>query len=126
MVVSGATAKLAGWTPQPEPKENDDMLFHRQLLTSIVFGLFHEKKQILKKMQMPSQPISLKEIWLEYVRRQNLMISLKQWKWPSHEKRWIDRRVNEIASPKFYADGKPKIVATIAGYYEPDPALFAT
>jgi hypothetical protein len=51
----------------------------------------------------------------------------KEWKFPS--KRSIDRRVNEIASNKvlenhIMRDGKPRVIATSAGYYIPSPLLY--
>lgn len=122
--MSEKTQKREGWSPQAKPGETDDMSYHRQLLVEIVYGLFFEKKQILGKMGMPPQPISLLEIYKEYDRRVNMLQSIKEWKHTHHGKRWIDRRVNECACPKYYPDGVPKIVAATAGRYEPNPQLF--
>jgi len=127
--MSEQTAKLAGWAPQGKPAEDADIQFHRQLLVEIVFGLFNTKKEILSRMGMPPQPISLFEIYMEYRSRMAQLRSIKkswfkQWRWKQHNKRWIDRRVNEIACPKYYEDGIPKVVATTAGLYEPNPQLF--
>lgn len=132
--MSERTLKLPGWKPQGRPKENEDMIFHRRFLTIIIFGLFNRKKEMLDKMGMPPQPISLREIYLEYESRREMYWSMKSWifdgktyhRWPFkwHQKRWIDRRVNEIATPKYAEDGKPKIVAATAGFYEPSPELF--
>ena len=115
------TVKLPGWQPQPRPPEDQDIKFHRQLLTEIVFGLFHRKKEILERKGMPSQPVSLREIWLEYLSRKETLKQTGEWSYKEHMKRWIDRRVNEIASPEYGENGVPKIVAATAGYYEPNP-----
>lgn len=117
------TSKLPGWTPQPQPGENNDILFHRQLLIEIVYGLFYRKKEMLSKMSMPPQPVSLREIWLEFASRRETLVSIKEFPYPWHTKRWIDRRVNEIACPKFYNDKIPRVVAVRAGLYLPNPQL---
>ena len=51
----------------------------------------------------------------------------REWKIPS--KRSVDRRVNEIASKKLLEnhimrEGKPRVIATSAGFYAPSPALY--
>lgn len=123
-VMSEQTSKLAGWTPQGRPAEDDDMKFHRQMIVEIVFGLFFRKKEILAEMGMPSQPVSLLEIWREYRSRVTQLKAMKLWRCKEHGKRWLDRRVNECACPKYYENGVAKIVATTAGFYEPNPMLF--
>ena len=122
--MSGVTVKLAGWSPQIQPKENSEIKAYRQLIVNIVFGLWHRKKMILKTKQMPPQPISLGEIYLEVKSRIAILKSVKEWNFRTHGKRWIDRRVNETASPKFYKNRIPKIVAATAGKYQPNPELF--
>lgn len=117
--MSERTSKLSSWSPYARPAENDDTKFHRKMIREIVFGLFHQKKDMLAQMGMPSQPISLYEIWLEYQSRRGQLIAMKLWKFPRHSKRWLDRRVNECACPKYYENGTPKIVAVTAGLYEP-------
>jgi len=118
------TVKLDGWTAYARPPENDDMKFHRQLLVEVIFGLYNQKKEKLKTMGFPSQPISLLEIWLEFQSRRAMLDSIKQWPWKWHEKRWIDRRVNEVACPKYAENGTVKIVSPKAMFYEPNPELF--
>lgn len=93
--MSEKTVKLSGWSRQERPEENDEIQFHRQLLIEIVYGLFYKKKKYLEKMGMPSQPVTLKEIWLEFCSRRQMLKSIKEWPWGWHEKRWVDRRVNE-------------------------------
>lgn len=119
-----STVKLAGWQPQPRPKEDGDMQFHRQFLTEIVFSLHHRKKEILAEMSMPPQPVSLIEIYREYLSRVETLKSIGQWHHRTHIKRWIDRRINEIASKEFTDNGVPKIVAVTAGKYTVNPILF--
>jgi hypothetical protein len=123
--VSGATLKLEGWTQQPEPPEDSDKKFHRQLLTEVVFGLFYRKKQKLKEKEMPPQPIHLREIWLEFQSRRQTLMEIDEWPHKIHSKRWIDRRVNEIASPKFAHGRTPMVVSASAGWYQPNPKLFS-
>lgn len=122
--MSERTVKLGNWTPQSRPEENDEIKFHRQLLTEIVYGLYFKKKEHLAKMQMPPQPISLREIWLEFCSRRAMLDSIGEWKWHWHEKRFIDRRVNEISCPSYYPDGKVKVVSVKAGLYVPSPEIF--
>lgn len=130
--MSGKTVKLNGWMPQPRPDpESDDTKFHRMMIIRIVFGLYHQKKQLLAEKGMPPQPISLREIWKEFQSRREMLVSIKEWPFPWHTKRWLDRRINECASmellkiqPELYENGKPKIVSSSAGLYEPSPQLF--
>lgn len=122
--MSGSTVKLDGWTPQRQPEENNGIKAYRQLIVNVVFSLYHRKKEILKSKQMPPQPIKLREIYLELQSRVTLLHSVGEWNFTRHGKRWIDRRVNEAASPKFYLNGVPKIVSARAGLYLPNPALF--
>jgi len=122
--MSEKTLKLKGWMPTTKPQEDSDIQFHRKLIVQIVFGLWYRKKEILSKKGMPPQPISLIEIYREYQSRVEMLKSIGQWKYKIHGKRWLDRRVNEAACPKYYPDGVPKIVAATAGKYEPNPELF--
>lgn len=118
--MSGRTQKLEGWAPQSQPPENDEVKAHRQMAIEIVYGLYWRKMQLLKSMGMPPQPVSLSEIWAEFVSRRLTRQSIKDWKWHQHEKRYLDRRVNEAACPTFYEKGKPKIIAASAGIYLPN------
>jgi hypothetical protein len=121
--MSEATMKLSGWKPQGKPDEDADMLFHRQLIIEIIYGLWYRKKEILSKMGMPPQPISLLEIYREYQSRVEMLKSIGEWKHPIHSKRWIDRRVNEVACEKYYPNGV-LVVARTAGKYEPNIQKF--
>lgn len=118
------TVKLRGWMPQSPPREDDETRAYRQLIINVVFSLHHRKKEVLAQKGMPAQPVSLIEILREVSSRVAALSSSGQWRYGFHGKRWLDRRVNEAACPKFYADGVPKIVAASAGKYEPNPALF--
>ena len=122
--MSEKTVKLSNWAPQARPEEDTEMAAHRQLLKEIVYGLYYRKKEHLSKMGMPPQSISLREIWLEFCSRRAMLNSIKQWPWHWHEKRWIDRRVNEIATAKYSETGKPGVCAVTAGMYEPNMEMF--
>lgn len=124
LVLSEKTAKLSGWLPQGRPEENEEIQAHRRLLIEIVYGLWHRKKEALAKMNMPPQPISLIEIWREYQSRLEFLKSIKQWQHNWHSKRYIDRRVNEIACSKYYDDSRAKVVSVKAGFYQPNPEMF--
>jgi hypothetical protein len=125
-MTSQKTLKAEGWSPQSPPAEDEDIWFHRQLLVEIIFGLYHSKKKWLEKMNMPAQPISLEEIWREFESRRSLIDHTKNsdgssfWTLKWHDKRWIDRRVNEVACPTFYTNGIPKIISISAGLYAPN------
>lgn len=118
--MSEKTVKLPGWSPQARPEEDDEIKAHRQMIVEIVYGLYYIKRQRLGAMEMPPQPISLGEIWAEFVSRRLSLKSTKEWKWKWHSKRWLDRRVNEASSPKYSDNGIPKIVSARAGLYEPN------
>ena len=121
--MSEKTAKLEGWSPQARPEEDDEIKAHRQMIIEIVYGLYYIKRQRLGAMSMPPQPISLGEIWAEFVSRRLSLVSTKEWKWHWHSKRYLDRRVNEASSPKYSENGIPKIVSASAGYYCPNSAI---
>ena len=120
MTTTGETKKLEGWAPQAQPPENDEIKAHRQMVVEIVYGLYWRKMQRLKSIGMPPQPVSLSEVWAEFVSRRLTLQSIKDWKWHQHEKRYLDRRVNEAACPNFYENRKPKIIAASAGIYLPN------
>lgn len=122
--MSERTVKLPGWGPQCRPAEDSEVQAYRQLIVEVVFGAYHAKRELLAKMQMPPQPVSLAEIYLALKNRVLQLRRVRMWPYRKHGKRWVDRRVNEAATPKYYADGMPKIVATTAGMYEPNPQLF--
>lgn len=71
-------------------------------------------------MCMPAQPVTLEEIYREYQSRVAQLKQMRLWKHKTHSKRWLDRRVNECATPKFYDDRIPKLVAVTAGHYAPN------
>lgn len=122
--MSERTFKVAGWKPQAKPGESRELVAYRLLIREVVFGVYHNKKQILSQMGMPAQPVKLREIYLEVRSRIAQLRSCGQWPYHMHGKRWLDRRVNECACPKYSEDGVPKIVAVSAGLYEPNPQLF--
>jgi len=121
----GATVKLEGWTPQPPPQENGETETYRKLIVEAVEMLYEVNKQNTTPPFKP-EPISLAMI---YTAVKNRIVALMlQNKWPYlgwfdkagtphiRTKRWVDRRVNEAASPQYGA----KIAAVKAGYYVPN------
>ena len=123
--MSERTFKAKGWKPQGKPSESRELEAYRLLIREVVFGVYLRKKELLARMGMPAQPVKLSEIYLEVRSRIAQLRSCGQWPHHVHGKRWLDRRVNECACPKYAADGVPKIVAVSAGLYEPNRALFA-
>lgn len=123
--MSERTCKLAGWVPQAKPSCDRELEAARQLIREAVFGLWHRKRELLAQRQMPAQPVSLSEIYLEVRSRVAVLRSVGQWPFPVHGKRWWDRRVNEAACARYAVDGVPRIVAVSAGLYAPNPCLFA-
>ena len=123
--MTGKTLKLRGWKPQSRPPEDDEIKAYRQLIVNVVFSLYNRKKELSVQRGMAAQPVSLSEIFREINSRTAALRSAGQWRFGFHGKRWLDRRVNEVACPKFYVDGVPKIVAASAGKYMPNPALFS-
>jgi hypothetical protein len=118
------------------PPENDDTRWWREWLTKIVYGLWHEKRETLRRMEFPSRPVSQREIFREVQRRIEWLESERLWgrcrEYPfrvKHNHNWCERRVNELAKPEFgpkTADGTLKIVCSNQrkGLYEPNPELF--
>jgi hypothetical protein len=124
--LSEQTCKLEGWKPQGRPAEDTEIQAHRQLLVEIVFSLWYRKKEQLARMDMPPQPVSLLEIWREFQSRREGLRSIRQWPYFLHGKRYVDRRVNEVATAKYAENGLPKVVAVHAGAYQPNPKLFCS
>ena len=122
--MSEQTLKLQSWRPQQRPVENGELAAYRQLIVEAVFGVYYRKRKLLAERQMPPQPVSLSEIYLEVRSRVAQLRSCGLWRYAMHGKRWLDRRVNEAACPRYAVDGVPKIVAVSAGLYAPNPALF--
>jgi len=123
--MSEQTVKLAGWRPQQRPVDDGELAAYRQLVVEAVFGVYYRKRALLAERQMPAQPVSLSEIYLEVRSRVAQLRACGLWRYAVHGKRWLDRRVNEAACPRYAADGVPRIVAVSAGLYAPNPALFA-
>ena len=123
--MSERTFKASGWRAQGRPSESGELKAYRQLIREVVFGVYLRKKEILASKGMPGQPVSLSEIYLEVRSRIAQLRSCGQWPYHVHGKRWLDRRVNECACPKYAEDGVPRIVSVSAGLYEPNRALFA-
>jgi hypothetical protein len=117
------------------PREDNEVQWWREWLVKIIFGLWNQKKEILKRIGFPPRPISQREIFKEKCRRVEMLKQERLWgvtkEYPyavDHGHNWIERRVNECATEKFgpKLDGVVKIVNTSArnGLYEPNPELF--
>ena len=115
VVEQAGTVKLASWKPTgPPPKQ--ESLDHIKLITGFVKAKYKKRRQ----------PIGLLQIYLEY---KSVVLDetgqvRKSWPWAVHGKRWLDRRVNEAADPRFYENCVPEIVAATSGCYVPNPALY--
>ncbi len=118
------TSKCLGWQPQGRPVEGTELKEYRQLIREIIFSIYFDKKARLAAKQMPPQPVSLLEIYLKLRARVVELKNTGDWPYQPHSKRWVDRRVNEVACAKYYDDGVPKVVSVKAGLYEPSSALF--
>jgi hypothetical protein len=119
-----ATFKAPSWRAQGRPAESRELADSRQLIREVIFSLHRQKSDILSRMGMPSQPVSLGQIYLEICSRIALLRDCRRWPYRVHEKRWWDRRVNEVSCKSYYVDGVPKVIAITAGYYAPNSQLF--
>ena len=122
--MSEATFKLQGWQAQGRPREDGEVKAYRQLIREVIFSVYFKKRAILASKGMLAQPVSLSEIYLEVRSRVLQLHNCGMWPYRVHGKRWVDRRVNEVATKKYYPDGIPKVVSVTAGKYEPNQALF--
>lgn len=114
-ILSGATMKLPSWRPQGIPLDEPEKQAYRQLAIEATFSIWNQEYR----------PCNLAEICRTIRLKIREKLDAHEWPFtPWRSKRTIDRRVNEAASPQFYADGIPKIVATSAGLYQPNPILF--
>ena len=107
--------KLHGYHPQAPP--NPEQATHvRTLCINAVYGLHYCHK-----------PITLRNIFLRVKDVIREMRGMGVWPYPRWEpsKRYVDRRVNEAADPRFAEDGVPKVVCVTAGVYAVNPELIA-
>lgn len=126
MAVSGKTLKREGWKAQSAPEEGAETIAYRRLIVEAVETLYASNKLMYEKMGWTgkAQPVGLAEIYravqnkIDALKRLGSLQHKELWPYPYRSKRYVDRRVNETASPKFYQDGNPKIIAVTAGYYE--------
>lgn len=109
------------WEPQEIP-DPEMCAIVRRLVIKVVFAYWNEHGQPI--------PLSPNKVCSIYIAQQvqtkiRQLREIGQWKkdWGFIGKRTIDRRVNEAADPRFYANGVPKIVAVTAGVYQPNPEL---
>ena len=116
--LSGATQKLECWKPQGIPATSEECHAYREIIKQVVFAKWNTKHE----------PIDLTGIYREV--KKIIQERIKEQIWPNtftqfcRSKRFIDRRVNELACPLFAENGIIKIVAVSAGIYESNPVLF--
>lgn len=122
---SGKTLKLKGWTPQSPPEENSETKAYRRLIVEAVNLLYDvEKAKTVAPFQ--PKPVSLAMIYTAVKNRVTALMLRDQWphfgyftkvgEAVIHTKRWVDRRVNEVASKQYGG----QIVAARAGFYLPN------
>jgi hypothetical protein len=119
------------------PPEGEEVQWWRLWLCKIVYGLWHEKRETLAKMQFPPRPVSQREIFREVQRRiamlkeEGLWGKCKQYPFRvEHNHNYVERRINEIAKTEFGivdSQGRLKVVCSNSrkGLYEPNPELFS-
>lgn len=110
------TLKLRGYKPQSPPTPEQARFIREKLVVPAVYGIYYVKQK----------PATLIGIFTRVQDRINAMRTTGQWPYKSWQpsKRYVDRRVNEAADPRFYCDGAvPKIVCVTAGRYQPNPEL---
>jgi hypothetical protein len=101
------------------PQDSEYLTEIRKLVNQAVYAVFNQKhreaslqevytivKRALEKYQYGGRPPSWRS----------------DWRMPS--KRTVDRRVNEAADSRLYADRKTPIVCVRIGYYIPNPQNF--
>ncbi len=127
--ISGATHKLDTWKPQTKPDE--ECHAYRELVKQVVFAKWGRRHE----------PITLEAIYSgfrddhESVKGVKALVEdrIREGMWPfpayprrvfCRSKRFVDRRVNEVASDKFAGEGLVKVVAVSSGIYAPNPELF--
>jgi len=116
--LNGATAKLPTRRPQCIPMDEFERKAYRELCIQAVFSIWNQEKR----------PAHLGEIYHFVQERVKEKIAAREWPFsPYRGKRCVEVRgwrVNEAASPLYYEDGVPKIVAVTSGIYQPNPVLF--
>lgn len=101
--------KLASWKPHAPPSKKES-LDHIRLISNFVKAKYKKARA----------PIGLLQIYLEY---KNVILDengevQKSWPWGIHGKRWLDRRVNEAADPKFLGSTPEIVAATSEGMFQ--------
>ncbi|MBT0160695.1 hypothetical protein G4O51_12015 [Candidatus Bathyarchaeota archaeon A05DMB-2] len=108
---SSVTTKLPTYVPPSgAPLSEEEQQAIRKLCVQAVFSVWNRERR----------PASLSEIFA-FVRSKMLDPS---YPFSVRSKRTVDRRVNEAASPDFYADNVAKIACVSPGIYQPNPKLF--
>ncbi len=114
--MSGLTVKLMTWAPQSIPGDEFELKAYRELCKQAVFSVWNQEHR----------PTNLKEIFNYVYHYVKEAIENNEWPYAKfvRSKRYVDRRVNEVASTLYSENGIVKIVSVTAGIYQPSPQLF--
>lgn len=122
---SGKTLKGPEWHIfDGMPKDAKEVAAYMDVIRQVIFSKYAERKRSFNSKGMPAQPIYLKDIFEGVISRVNDLRSTDDFPYPLHDKRWVDRRVNDVACPKYYESSIPKIICATAGFYQPNPLMF--
>lgn len=122
---SGKTLKGPEWHIfDGMPKDAKEVNAYMDVIRQVIFAKYLERKKVFNAKGFPAQPIYLKDIFEGVTSRINDLRSCGEFPYGNHDKRWIDRRVNDTAVPKWYDGGIPKIICATAGFYQPNPMMF--
>ena len=124
MQSKGSTVKLAGWTPQAKPDEDEEMQTYRRFIVDAVRMLYAVNKSKTVPPFRPD-PIYHGDIYACLKNRIGALILRNEWKWYGYidkngnpqirPRATVDRRTRECASLEFGAN----IVARKAGWFIP-------
>jgi hypothetical protein len=105
--------KTTAYKPQPPPSPEQAQHI-RKLVVRAVYGLCYCQKKATLQAIFHRVGDMIRE-----------MRSMGTWPYRTWQpgKRYVDRRVNEAADPRFYEDEPPKIVCVTAGVYSTNPEL---
>jgi hypothetical protein len=122
---SGKTLKGPDWHIfDGMPKDSKEVAAYMDVIRQVIFAKYIERKKILNAKGFPAQPIYLRDIFEGVISRVNDLRSCGDFPFPLHDKRWVDRRVNDCAVPKWSDNGIPKVICATAGFYQPNPMMF--
>ncbi len=123
---SGKTLKGENWHIfDGMPKDPKELAAYYDVIRQVIFSKYMERKKLQNAKGVPAGPIYLQDIFEGVLNRINDLRSAEEFPYAYHVKRWVDRRVNEVACPKTYKVGEiPRIICATAGFYQPNPLCF--